>query len=413
MRILNQIIKHFTDTDLYTFSVALVVMNKFPRAYIKYNFFDRNGTKYSKHFVEELQKQINSMSNITPTDEEINFLKSKCYYFPNYFFDFLKSYRFDPSEVTLTHCEDGQLHIEISGLWFRTIFWEVPLLAIISELEHTLNGDVEKIYHDKQIFEVNKANSYERAAKMINSGIIFSDFGTRRRFSFDWHKTVIETFVQASIDNPKSAGKFVGTSNVYLAMLMQKTLNYDLKVIGTMSHQLPCSVAALYGPVEANSLTMQMWRDVYGTDLGIYLYDSLTWNAFECNFTKLDAKAFDGLRVDSGDNFEMTDKIIAKYKELGINPLHKTIVYSNGLDVDEAIAINDYCKGKIQCSFGIGTKLTCNLTNVKPMNIVIKATSIKITEKRKWNHVIKLSDDLGKHTGDIETIEIYKKLLHL
>ncbi len=410
---MKQIINHFTDTDLYTFSVGLVVMNKFPRAYIKYNFFDRNNTVYSKEFVSELKKQVALMALITPTDEEIEFLKEKCYYFPNYFFDFLKSYRFNPDEVTITHDDDGHLHIEIEGLWFRTIFWEVPLLAIISELEHTLNGDVEKIFGNKEAFDMNIKDSYDRATKLLKNGVIFSDFGTRRRFSFEWHKNVVESFTLASMDNKSAEGSFVGTSNVYLAMLMNKKLGANLKIIGTMSHQLPCSIAAMYGPVEANSMTMKLWRDIYGTDLGIYLYDSLTWDAFECNFTKLDAKAFDGLRVDSGDNFEMTSKIIAKYKELGINPLTKTIVFSNGLDVDDAIAINEYCKGKINCSFGIGTKLTCNLTDVKPKNIVIKATAIKITEKRKWNHVIKLSDDLGKHTGDEDTIEIYKKLLHL
>lgn len=410
---MKQIINHFTDTDLYTLSVALVVMNKFPRAHIKYNFFDRNNSVYSEEFVEELNKQIKLMANIVPTDEEINFLKEKCYYFPNYFFDYLKSYRFNPDEVTVTRDEAGHLSIVIEGLWFRTIFWEVPLLAMISEIEHTLNGDIDKIFGNKEVFDKNLRDSYERAEKLLQNGVVFSDFGTRRRFSFDWQKNVLESFVLASTTNCTAKGRFVGTSNIYLAMVMNKELDANLKIIGTMSHQLPCSVAAMYGPVEANSITMKLWRDVYGTDLGIYLYDGLTWDAFECNFTKLDAKAFDGLRVDSGDNFDMTDKIIAKYRELGINPLTKTIVYSNGLDVDDAIAINNYCRGKVQCSFGIGTKFTCNLTDVKPKNIVIKATDIKITEKRQWNHVIKLSDDLGKHTGDAETIEIYKKLLHL
>lgn len=408
---MKQIINHFTDTDLYTLSVALVVMNKFPRAHIKYNFFDRNNSVYSEEFVEELNKQIKLMANIVPTDEEINFLKEKCYYFPNYFFDYLKSYRFNPDEVTVTRDEAGHLSIVIEGLWFRTIFWEVPLLAMISEIEHTLNGDIDKIFGNKELFDKNLRDSYERAEKLLQNGVVFSDFGTRRRFSFEWHKKVLESFTLASIENKSEKGCFVGTSNVYLAMSMNKEMGSNLKVIGTMSHQLPCSVAAMYGPVEANSITMKLWRDVYGTDLGIYLYDGLTWDAFECNFTKLDAKAFDGLRVDSGDNFEMTDKIIAKYRELGINPLTKTIVYSNGLDVNDAILINNYCKDKIQCSFGIGTKFTCNLTDVKPKNIVIKATDVKITEKRKWNHVIKLSDDLGKHTGNSDTIEVYKFLL--
>ena len=410
---MKQIINYFTDTDLYTFSVALVVMNKFPRAYIRYNFFDRNNTVYSKEFVEELRRQIKLMENIVPTEGEIKFLKEKCYYFPNYFFDFLKSYRFDSNEVSITHDENGHLHIEIEGLWFRTIFWEVPILAIISEIEHTLNGEVDKLMNDEEYFKLNFENSYHRAEKLLKNGVVFSDFGTRRRFSFDWHKKVIESFVLAKSCNYKEKGAFVGTSNVYLAYFFKENYDEDLKIIGTMSHQYVTSIAAMYGPVEANSMAMKLWRDVYGTDLGIYLYDSLTWNAFESNFSKLDAKAFDGLRVDSGDNFDMTDKIIAKYNELGINPFDKTIVYSNGLDVDDAIAIKNHCRGKIQCSFGIGTKFTCNLIDVKPKNIVIKATEVKITEKRKWNKVVKLSDDLGKHTGDNQTIEIYKYLLQL
>ena len=62
---------------------------------------------------------------------------------------------------------------------------------------------------------------------------------------------------------------------------------------------------------------------------------------------------------------------------------------------------------------GIGTKLSCNVEGAKPLNIVIKAVEAKLTEKREGNHVVKISDDLGKHTGDAETIDIYKKLLHL
>lgn len=410
---MKQIINHFTDTDLYTFSVGLVVMNKFPRAHVRYSFFDRNKETYSVEFVEELKRQVQLMNNIIPSEKEINFLKEKCYYFPNYFFDFLKSYRFDPNEVKIERTEEGHVKLEIEGLWYRTIFWEVPLLAIISELKHTMNGNINMIFGNEKVFKENVNNSFERAKRLIDSGCIFSDFGTRRRFSYDWHWETIKTFVEAAKMSPEGNGKFVGTSNVHLALRAKEELNYNTTIVGTMSHQLPCSIAAMYGPIEANSMTMQFWREVYGTDLGIYLYDGLGFDAFESNFTKLDAKAFDGLRVDSGDNFEMTDKIIAKYRELGIDPKTKTIVFSNGLDVDDAIAIQKYCEGKIKCSFGIGTKLTCNLTNVKPSNIVIKATEAKITEKRKWNHVVKLSDDYGKYTGDAETIEIYKHLLHI
>jgi len=67
----------------------------------------------------------------------------------------------------------------------------------------------------------------------------------------------------------------------------------------------------------------------------------------------------------------------------------------------------------MQDSFGIGTHLTCDVDNVKAMNIVVKLTAAKITEKRTWKKVVKLSDDLGKYTGDPEEIEICKKTLEI
>ena len=122
---------------------------------------------------------------------------------------------------------------------------------------------------------------------------------------------------------------------------------------------------------------------------------------------------FDGLRVDSGDNYEALEEIIAKYTELGIDPAQKSIIFSNGLNVDEAIAIHEAVAGRMQDSYGIGTHLTCDVDNVKAMNIVVKLTAAKITEKRTWKKVVKLSDDLGKYTGDPEEIEICKKTLEI
>ena len=84
-----------------------------------------------------------------------------------------------------------------------------------------------------------------------------------------------------------------------------------------------------------------------------------------------------------------------------------------GMNVDEAIAIHEAVAGRMQDSYGIGTHLTCDVDNVKAMNIVVKLTAAKITEKRTWKKVVKLSDDLGKYTGDPEEIEICKKTLEI
>jgi nicotinate phosphoribosyltransferase len=203
-----------------------------------------------------------------------------------------------------------------------------------------------------------------------------------------------------------AAGKttFVGTSNVYFAK------KYNLTPIGTMSHQF-IETCSLFGYNEANYVAMDYWQECYQGDLGIFLYDTYTRKAFFENFTELHAKLFDGLRVDSGDNIEALEDIINKYKELGINPEHKMIVFSNALSWKDAIELHKKVNGRMMDSYGIGTNITCDVDNVKPMNIVIKLTAAKITEKRQWKNVVKLSDDYGKYTGDPKEIEIAKYTL--
>ena len=109
---------------------------------------------------------------------------------------------------------------------------------------------------------------------------------------------------------------------------------------------------------------------------------------------------YKGLRVDSGNEEEQIDKIVEKYRSLGIDPLEKQVVFSNGLNVDRAIEIRRYADGKVKPSFGIGTFLTCDVDDVLPMNVVLKLTMMRITENREWHHCVKLSCDKGKTLGN-------------
>ncbi len=405
----KQIINHFTDNDLYTFSVCLVYLTKFSRAKGEYAFVDRNNTVYPKGFAEKVQEQVNMMSNISITDEEIDFLKNRCKYFPNWFLTFLKAYKFDPNEVNISQDEEGHLSVKIKGYLWRTLWWEVPLLAIISELKHEANGDIE-IYNEKTEFE----RSYEKGRKLVENGLFYSEFGTRRRFSYSHHELVVQALKQAYDDYEKEdhalgqpIGKFVGTSNVYFAM------KYNLTPIGTMSHQFISMIGALFGYREANYLAMKYWQDVYEGDLGVYLYDTFTWKAFERNFGLLHAKSFDGLRIDSGDNYDQVEKIIDKYHSLGINPKSKTATFSNGLSIDEAIEIHKYVNSRIMDRYGIGTSLTCDILGVSASNMVIKLIKAQITENSEEFDCVKLSNDISKACGNKEEIEIVKKMLHL
>ena len=399
---MQPIIKHFTDDDLYKFTMCCAVIDNFPRTQVKYKFSDRDNTVYPPGFAEKLMEQIEMLESVVITDEEIAFLRKRCRYIPAWFCRYLKGFRYNKDWVKVKQDSSGHLDIEFEGSWSDTILLEVKVLAIISELYYILTGQTEKFDYDEYY-----KKSWEKAKKLIQAGCVFSDFGTRRRASFRSEDIVVKAMkeCQEQVGGP---GKFFGTSNVYFAM------KYDLVPIGTMAHELICAIAGMYGPQMANHLAMQTWAHTYRGALGTFLYDTYGWQIFSLNFSEDYANMFKGLRVDSGNNYEQLDLIVDKYKSLHIDPKSKQIVFSNGLNVDEAIALQHYAKDKCIPSFGIGTHFTNDFDNVKPMNIVIKLIAVKITES--WPFFLetcKLSEDHGKYSGDKKTVERFMEILHL
>ena len=191
-------------------------------------------------------------------------------------------------------------------------------------------------------------------------------------------------------------------------------MKHDLIPVGTMAHEFICAIGGMYGPQMANHIAMDSWRNTFRGALGTFLYDSFGWDIFSLNFSEDFANFFKGLRVDSGENHEQLQKIVAKYKSFGIDPLTKQVVFSNALDTDSAIEIHQYASKYCQPSFGIGTHFTNDFEGIKPMNIVIKLMAVKITESWSfYNDTCKLSEDKGKYTGKPEVISRFMEALNL
>jgi nicotinate phosphoribosyltransferase len=232
-----------------------------------------------------------------------------------------------------------------------------------------------------------------KAKLLSDAGCSFADFGSRRRRNFETQDIVVSVM--------KNYKGFVGTSNPYLAIV------HNVKALGTCAHEAIGAVASLESLNRPNKIFMERWSKVYKGSLGTMLPDTFGLDSFLKDFSLEKAKLWDGVRHDSGDPYKFTDKIIAHYKMLGIDPTTKTIIFSDGLNVETAIALNEYCKGKIRCSFGIGTFFTSDFKKVSDltvksnaMNMVIKLTMIDGIP------VVKLSDSPGKAIGDSKMIEI-------
>ena len=389
------IIQSVLDTDLYKFTTSYAYSKLYPRAYGQFRFIDRGKTTYPQGFAEELKKELKEMSKLALTKDEASFLSRELPYLPPTYIDFVRGFRFDPEEVKVEQDAEGHLSIIAEGLLYRVTLWETPILALVSELYYKMLGaqpDME--YTERTIIS--------KARKLAEHGITFSMFGMRRRFSAAIEDRVTELLKE------HAAGYLFGTSNVYYAY------KHGLRVSGTHPHEWIQFHGAMFGYKMANYMAMEDWINVYDGDLGTVLTDTYTTDVFMRNFSKKHAMLFTSLRHDSGDPLQFTEKVIARYRELRVDPTIKYIIVSDGLDPERAIEIANYCKGRIGASFGIGTNFSNDVGNgVRPMNIVMKLWKCKMTEKERWNPCVKLSDVDGKHTGEPEEIELAQRTLGL
>ena len=389
------IIQSVLDTDLYKFTTSYAYSKLYPRAYGQFRFIDRGKTTYPQGFAEELKKEIKEMSKLALTKDEASFLYRELPYLPPTYIDFVRGFRFDPEEVKVEQDTEGHLSIIAEGLLYRVTLWETPILALVSELYY-------KILGAQPDMEYTERTIISKARKLAEHGITFSMFGMRRRFSAAIEDRVTELLKE------HAAGYLFGTSNVYYAY------KHGLRVSGTHPHEWIQFHGAMFGYKMANYMAMEDWINVYDGDLGTVLTDTYTTDVFMRNFSKKHAMLFTSLRHDSGDPLQFTEKVIARYRELRVDPTIKYIIFSDGLDPERAIEIANYCKGRIGASFGIGTNFSNDVGNgVRPMNIVMKLWKCKMTEKERWNPCVKLSDVDGKHTGEPEEIELAQRTLGL
>nr|WP_314439203.1 nicotinate phosphoribosyltransferase [uncultured Porphyromonas sp.] len=389
------IIRSILDTDLYKFTTSYAYSKLYPRAYGQFRFIDRAKTRYPEGFAELLRQELQQMAQLQLTRDEAQFLSRELPYLPPTYIDFVRGFRFDPDEVHISQDEEGQLSIVAEGLLYRVTLWETPILALVSELYYKVLGvEPDLAYAEQSIIA--------KAQRLKEEGITFSMFGMRRRFSSDIEDRVTRLLKEYSGTN------FYGTSNVYFAY------KHGLRVSGTHPHEWVQFHGAMFGYKMANYMAMEDWINVYDGDLGTVLTDTYTTDVFMQNFSKKHAMLFTSLRHDSGDPLLFADKVIARYRELRVDPQIKYIIFSDSLDAERAIEIAKHCKGRIGTSFGIGTNFSNDVgAGIQPMNIVMKLWKCKMTEKDKWHPCVKLSDVDGKHTGEPEEIDLAQRTLGL
>ncbi|TGJ86678.1 hypothetical protein E0Z10_g2090 [Xylaria hypoxylon] len=424
----------FLDTDLYKLTMQNAVFQHYPDVHVTYAFTNRTPEKkFSRKAFTWLCDQIYKLGHISLQDEELRFLKSHCKYLTAPYLNFLSEFRLSPREQLKpifnpigedTGAEDviGDIHIEISGKWVDTILYEIPLLALTSEAYF-------KFMDTDWNYDGQEEKALEKGLQILKAGCTLSEFGTRRRRDYHTQALVFRGLVNASKKNAESGlpGRLTGTSNVHLAM------RFNLAPIGTVAHEWFMGIAAITNDYEnANEEALRRWVACFGEGvLGIALTDTFGTPAFLKSFSKpikhlpgtadgLDgatelprtyAQVFTGVRQDSGDPARFVKTMRDFYDRQGIKD-KKTIVFSDSLDIEKCIEYKRVSDEQgFQSSFGVGTYLTNDFTQLTtgkksvPLNIVIKLSSASN------NPAVKISDNIGKNTGDLTKVAEVKKLL--
>lgn len=370
----SPILQTLLDTDAYKLHMQQAVFHRYHDVSVAAEFRCR-GDDLLGIYADAIREQVDFMQHLTLNDEEFAFLESLPFFEADYL-AWLRTFRYDPAQVHISN-NNGHLDIRLTGSWLEVIMWEVPLLAVISEVvhQHRSPGVTPKMALDS--LESKLVQFKELTAQVDLSAFRLMDFGTRRRFSREVQEAIVTRLQQESW--------FVGTSNYDLARRL------DLTPMGTQAHEW-FQAHQQISPVLANSqrAALQAWLDEYPDQLGIALTDCITMDAFLRDFDHSFASQYQGLRHDSGDPVEWGEKAIAHYEKLGIDPKTKVLVFSDNLDLPKAIELYRHFCARVNLSFGIGTRLTCDIPQVKPLNIVIKLVECN------GKPVAKLSDSPGK-----------------
>lgn len=369
------IISSLLDTDLYKFTMMQVVLHHFPGAHAEYRFKCRNEGVDLVPFIPEIEREIADLCSARFTRDELDYLRH-LRFMKSDFVDLLGLFRLDQRFVQVRPIAGsrGEIDIAIKGPWLHTILFEVPLLAIVSEVYNRRHRPAPDFAEGRQRL----AAKVERINAVSDPEFRIADYGTRRRFSRGWHEEVVRSLRDGI------GAKFVGTSNVKLAQAL------GLTPLGTMAHEYLQACQAL-GPRLRDSQVygFEKWAQEYRGDLGIALSDVYGMNAFLRDFDMYFCKLFDGARHDSGDPFVWGERMIEHYAANRCDPRTKTIIFSDGLTIPRCIELFERFHGRIQVAFGVGTNLTNDL-GPEALQIVLKMVQCN------GQPVAKISDTPGK-----------------
>ncbi|MEJ8572302.1 nicotinate phosphoribosyltransferase [Microbaculum marinum] len=409
---LDPIVRTLLDTDFYKLLMGSMIHRLHADVNVTFSLVNRTESVRLADEVDEgeLRAQLDHARTLRFGKNELIWLAGNTFYGRTQIFDpdylaWLADFQLPEYELTR---HDGQYELRFEGPWRETSMWEVPALAIITELRSRAAVRGMNRFELDVLYARAKSRLWdkiERLRVLAKEGPLkVGDFGTRRRHSYLWQLWCVEALKEGLGDS------LTGTSNVKMAMEL------GLEAIGTNAHELPMVYAALAdSDDELRASPYQVladWATMYDGNLKVVLPDCFGTTNFLRNAPSWVA-GWKGARPDSKPPIEGAEELISYWKAYGEDPMEKSIILSDGMDVDTIEASVRHLRGKTNVLIGWGTNLTNDFRGCAPSGFdgQLKAISLvcKVTEA-DGRPAVKLSDNVTKASGPNDEVARYRRV---
>ena len=406
---IDPIVRSLLDIDFYKLLMAQFVLRNSPDVIVEFSVINRSSKVPLAKLIDEqeLREQLDNIKNLSLTRGESTWLRGNSFYgkhaiFKPGFINWLENLRLPDYYLKKN---GDQFDIKFKGLWPEVMFWEVPVLSVLTELRSRAILKNMDRFELQILYARAMTKLWGKIEKFkIHDSIRIADFGTRRRHSFLWQDWCIQAMIEGL------GKRFIGTSNCLIAM------RRDLEAIGTNAHELPMIFSALCTSEkeikQAQYDVLEKWHKEHDGNLRVILPDTYGLENFFKNSPEWLA-SWTGIRIDSGNLEKNAELAINWWKKKGEDLKKKLLIFSDGLDTEKIIHLYKRFSNEIQVGFGWGTLLTNDFrglssnSSLDPFSIVCKATSAN------GKATVKLSDNINKSMGPEKEIQKYKKIFEL
>jgi nicotinate phosphoribosyltransferase len=403
---IDPIVRSVLDTDFYKLLMAQTIFRRHRRTRVTFSVINRDTSVPLARLIDEgeLREQLDHIRTLSLSRGESTWLRGNTFYgrrqmFRPEFVEWFEGFRFPDYELKRV---GEQYELTFEGPWIETTMWEVPCLAVLMELRSRAVLREMGKFELQVLYARAMTRVWEKTQRLAAlDGVRIADFGTRRRHSFLWQEWCIQAMREGL-----GAG-FGGTSNCLLAM------RHELEAIGTNAHELPMVYAALAQTDEelarAPYRVLEHWQDDYAGNLRIMLPDTFGTPSFLEHAPDW-VSQWTGVRVDSGDPFEMAEYVVDWWRRRGQDPAKKRIIFSDGLDVEPIERLHAAFAYRCPTSFGWGTLLTNDFRGLAPDGRLDPFSLVCKVSAAEGRGTVKLSDNPRKAMGPAEEVERYRRV---